>query len=109
MLLCISADYTPEALTAMINNPSNRQEALGNLCEAAGAKLVAMYGTLTNGPGAMAIIDAEPIVGPAICGVIASSGKVRNVQMTRLFTMDEIAQIRQKRGELTAAYKAPGQ
>jgi uncharacterized protein with GYD domain len=109
MLLCITADYTAEALKAMASNPSNRQEALSNLCEAAGAKVVAMYGILANGPGAMAIIDAEPLVAPAICGVIAATGRVQNVHATRLFTMDEVSQIRQKRSEITAAYKAPGQ
>jgi hypothetical protein len=31
MLLCITADYTAEALKAMASNPSNRQEALSNL------------------------------------------------------------------------------
>ena len=109
MLFCISGEYTAEALTKLGRNPTNRQEALSNLCEAAGAKVVAMYGTLANGPGAMAIIDAEPLAGPAIVGVIVASGALQNTQMKRLFTMDEVQQIRQKRSEITDSYKAPGQ
>jgi uncharacterized protein with GYD domain len=46
MLFCISANYTPKALEAMGKNPNaNRREAVEKLVNAAGAKLVAMYGT----------------------------------------------------------------
>jgi hypothetical protein len=49
MLLCISADDTSDALIKLAQNPSDRQEAIGRLCEAVGAKLITMYGTMTNG------------------------------------------------------------
>jgi uncharacterized protein with GYD domain len=110
MLFLVSADYTPQAITAMRQNPTQtRQEALNNLCEAAGAKVVAMYGTIVNGPGAVAIIDADEISGPAIGGLIASSGAVQNVQIKRLFTMEEISKFRARAKELQGSYKAPGQ
>ena len=51
MLFCITANYTPQALTAMREKPSNRSEAFGALITAAGGKLVAMYGTIAEGPG----------------------------------------------------------
>jgi hypothetical protein len=46
---------------------------------------------------------------PAICGVAVSSGSVQNVQMKRLFTMDEIKGIRQNAAKIRGAYKPPGQ
>ena len=46
MLFCITADYTPQALNAMRENPTtNRREAADQLLEAAGGKVIAMYGS----------------------------------------------------------------
>jgi uncharacterized protein with GYD domain len=56
---CITANYTPKALEAMAKNPNtNRVEAVEKLLTAAGGKLVAMYGTIIDGPGAMAIVES---------------------------------------------------
>ena len=110
MLFCLTADYTPQALNAMRENPNtDRQAAAEQLIAAAGGKLVAMYG-LPNGPGVMVIFDvADPAMAPAITGVTVSAGTIQNVQMTRLFTMDEIKGIREKAKQIRGAYKAPGQ
>jgi uncharacterized protein with GYD domain len=111
MLFCLTADYTPQALNAMRENPNtNRQVAVEQLLSAAGGKLVAMYGRATNGPGVMLIFDVtDPAMAPAISGVAVSAGTIQNVQMTRLFTMDEIAGIREKAKQIRSAYKPPGQ
>ena len=56
MLFCLTAEYTPQALNAMRENPNtDRRVAVEELLRAAGGKLVAMYGKSTNGPGAMVI------------------------------------------------------
>jgi uncharacterized protein with GYD domain len=109
MLFCLTANYTPKALEAMGKNPSNRREAVEKLLTAAGGKLVAMYGTIAEGPGAMAIFDIDPAAAPAVVGVVASSDAVHNVKMQRLFSGEEVAAIRQKRAQLQASYKPPGQ
>jgi uncharacterized protein with GYD domain len=110
MLFCITANYTPKGLEAMGKNPNtNRQEAVQKLLTAAGAKLVAMYYTIAEGPGAMVIFDADPGSAPAIAAVVASSDAVQNTRLQRLFSGDEVAAIRQKRIQLQASYKAPGQ
>jgi uncharacterized protein with GYD domain len=111
MLFCLTADYTPQALNAMRENPNtNRREAASQLVEAAGGRLIDMYGVIGNGPGAMVIFDVpDPAMAPAICGVAVSSGSVQNVQMKRLFTMDEIKGIRQNAAKIRGAYKPPGQ
>ena len=100
-----------QALNAMRENPNtNRQEAVTRLLEAAGGRLIDMYGIIGNGPGAMVIFDVpDPAMAPAICGVAVSSGSVQNVQMKRLFTMDEIKGIRQNAAKIRGAYKPPGQ
>lgn len=111
MLFCLTADYTPQALNAMRDNPNtNRQAAVEQLLAAAGGKLVAMYGRATNGPGVMVIFDVtDPAMAPAVTGVAVSAGSVQNVELTRLFTMEEVAGLRQRAGKIRAAYKPPGQ
>ena len=111
MLFCLTADYTPQALNAMSENPNtNRQAAVEQVLSAAGGKLVAMYGRASNGPGVMVIFDvADPAMAPAIAGVAVSAGTIQNVEMTRLFSMEEIADIRQKARQIRSAYKPPGQ
>jgi uncharacterized protein with GYD domain len=109
MLYCITANYTSKALEAMGKNPNNnRRDAVEKLVTAAGGKLVAMYGTMVDGPGAMAIIDVDPGVGAAIAAVVASSDGVHNVKAQRLFSMDEVIAIRKKRIQLQASYSPPG-
>jgi uncharacterized protein with GYD domain len=110
MLFCVTVNYTPQALETMGKNPNtNRREAVEKLVTAAGGKLVAMYGTIAEGPGTMVIFEADPAVAPAISGVAASSGAVTNVKVQRLLSGDEVRAIRQKRTELQKSYRPPGQ
>jgi uncharacterized protein with GYD domain len=111
MLFCLSAEYTGAALTALRAQPTtNRREAASQLVEAAGGKIVDMWGTITNGPGALLIFDVpDPQQAAAICGIIKSSGAVENVRITRLFTMDEIIEVRGKAKAIAGAYKPAGQ
>jgi len=41
-------------------------------------------------------------------GVAVSAGSIQNAELTRLFTMEEIANIRQKARQLYSVYKPPG-
>ena len=111
MLFCFTGEYTPQALNAMRENPNtDRQAAVKQTVEAAGGKLVAMYGMAANGPGVMVIFDVpDPDMAVAISGVAVSSSAAQNVHLTRLFTMDEVNTIRQKRVKLSGTYKPPGQ
>lgn len=110
MLFCLTAEYTPQALNAMRENPNtNRQAAVEKLLAAAGGKLVSMYGKTTNGPGVMIIFDvADPDMSAAMTGVAVSAGTLQNVHLTRLYTMEEIAGIRQKAKQIRGAYVPPG-
>jgi uncharacterized protein with GYD domain len=111
MLFCLTAEYTPQALNAMRENPNtDRREAVNKLLEAASGKVIEMYGVSADGPGVMVIFDVpDPAMAPAISGVAVSSGSVQNVKLTRLFTMDEIKGIRQNAAKIRGAYKPPGQ
>ena len=110
MHFCLTGQYTPEALKNIMENPTtNRYEAAKKLTEAAGGKLISMYSTASDGPGVLVIIDVpDPSAAPAMTGVVVESGALHNVKLTRLWTQDEIKQVRQKASELRGAYKPPG-
>jgi len=48
-------------------------------------------------------------VATAMCGVAVSARTIQNVELTRLFTIEEIADIRQKARRIHDAYKPPSQ
>ena len=110
MHFCLTGQYTPRALNAILENPTiNRQEAATKLIEAAGGKLISMYSTAANGPGIMVIFDVpDGNTAPALSGVLVGSGAAQNVSLIRLWTADEIKQVRQKASQLRSVYKPPG-
>lgn len=110
MLFCITANYTAKALNAMAENPnSDRRAAMEKLVTAAGGKLVQVYFTTTDGPGAMVIVDAEASDVAAMVSTVAATDSVRDMKMTRLWTNEEVTAIRKKRVELSKSYRPPGQ
>lgn len=110
MLFSLTGQYTPRALNAILENPTtNRQEAAAKLIEAAGGKLVSMYSVAADGPGVLVIFDVpDPSAAPAISGLTVTAGTLQNVRLMRLYTQDEIKQVRQNAAKLRPAYKPPG-
>ena len=49
-------------------------------CCSTGGKLVAMYGAIADGAGAMVIFDADPVAAPAIASVAAAADGLHNVK-----------------------------
>ena len=109
MLFCFMGNYTPQALNAIMDNPTaSRVDAARQLIEAAGGKLVAMYSTAAEGPGAMIIFDvSDAAAAPAISGVLTASGAAHNIRLLRLHSPDEVVAIRQKAAQIRGSYKPP--
>ena len=95
----------------MRENPkTDRQAAIEEFVSAAGGKIIGMWAKSANGPGVMLVFDvADPDMAPAMTGVAVSAGAIQNVGLTRLFSMEEVANIRQKAKDIQGAYKPPGQ
>ncbi|MDH6262055.1 GYD domain-containing protein [Bradyrhizobium sp. BR13661] len=110
MHFCLTAQYTPQALNNLMDNPTtNRYEAAKSLVESAGGKLISMYSTAADGPGVMVVFDVpDSNAAPAISGILVASGAAHNVTLTRLWTPDEIQHVRQKARQLRGAYNPPG-
>jgi uncharacterized protein with GYD domain len=111
MLFCLTGDYTSQALNSMRENPNtDRREAVAQLLEAAGGKVIEFYHTIATGPGAQVTFDVpDPAMAPAITSIAVSSGSLQNVRLTRLYTVEEVSSIREKGRQIRGAYKAPGQ
>ena len=70
MLFSLTAEYTPQALNAMRENPNtDRRAAVEQVLAAADGKLIAMYGRASNGPGVLVIF------GVADCPVRATEAE----------------------------------
>ncbi len=110
MLFCITAQYTPQALNSMLDDPTtNRAEAVKQMIEAAGGKLVSIYSTASEGPGVLVIFDVDdPDAALAMAGVAVAGGGVQNLKFTRLMAPDEVSKVREKGREIRGAYKPPG-
>ena len=95
------------ARNAMTENPSSsRREAVDQVLEAASGRVIEMSGTSASGLGALVILDVpDSSIAPAIAGVAVSAGAVQNVKLTRLFTMDDIKNIRQNAAKVRGAYR----
>ena len=50
----------------------------------------------------------DPGAAPAISGLTVTAGTLQNVKLTRLFTQDEIKQVRQNAAKLRSSYTPPG-
>ncbi|WJR74833.1 GYD domain-containing protein [Bradyrhizobium sp. NP1] len=110
MHFCLTGQYTPRSLNAIMENPAtNRYEAAKKLIEAAGGKLISMYSTASDGPGVLVIFDVpDPSAAPAVSGVVVAAGTIHNAKLTRLFTQDEITKVRHTASKLRTAYSPPG-
>ena len=110
MHFCLTGQYTPRALNNILENPTqNRYEAAKKLVESAGGKLISMYSMAAEGPTVMTIFDVpDPSMAAAISGIVVAAGTLQNVELKRLFTQEEILQVRQKAAKLRTAYTPPG-
>lgn len=110
MLFCLMATYAPSALNGLMDNPTaSRVAAVSRLLDEAGGKLVSMYSTMRDGPGAMVIFDvSDPSMAPAISGVVMASGSLRDVQLMRLLSPEEVTDVRMKAAKLRSAYRPAG-
>jgi hypothetical protein len=110
MHFCPTGQYTHALSTPSWKTPlpiARKQQK--KLIEAAGGKLISMYSFASDGPSVLVIFDVpDPSAAPAISGLTVTAGTLQNVKLTRLFTQDEIKQVRQNAAKLRSAYSPPG-
>jgi len=99
--------YTAAAAKGMIDNPSDREEAIRAITEAAGAKLLSFYVT-TGETDWMTIAEVPDGVDqlPALL-VVAASGAVSNIKTVRAYTGEEFKAAQEKASKIASSYKSP--
>jgi uncharacterized protein with GYD domain len=110
MHFCLTGQYTPHALNAIMESPTtSRAEVAKKLIEAAGGKMISFFSVPADGPGVLVIFDVpEPDSAAAISGTVIAAGTLHHVQLKRLLTQDEVVQVRHKAIKLRSVYTPPG-
>lgn len=102
------ASYSQSGVKGMLENPSDRAEAVGSLLEKAGAKLVACYMT-TGSHDIVLISEANDGADTVALGMaVASTGSLSNIETVRAWTSSEFVDIAKKAGGLVGSYTPPG-
>jgi hypothetical protein len=58
--------------------------------------------------GALVIIDVpDPLAAPAIAGIVAASGAVKDIKFFRLLSQEEVVEVLKKAAKLRKSYKPP--
>ena len=104
----VTGSYTPQAMKAMIRNPSDREAAARAVVEAAGGTLESFY--VLTGENDFSIKVVIDDVADLIAGLMATgaSGAVSNLKTMRAFTSEEFTAMQKKAGKIAKAYVAPG-
>jgi uncharacterized protein with GYD domain len=81
--------YTPETWSKLIENPEDRQEAMGHALESAGCKLHSLWFALSQ-PRGYALIEGDDISVAAFLAAADASGSVRHIEATALLSPEQL-------------------
>ncbi len=99
--------YTPDALSAMIKNPSDRTTAARQVVEGLGGSLESFYWMFGEYDG-IAIFDLPDSVSAAAFSVaVSSTGALSKVTTTELFTSSDQAALIERAKTGVASYTPP--
>jgi uncharacterized protein with GYD domain len=110
MLFSVSAQWTPAVVNALIQNPTDRSAAARQIAEAAGARLVAWYGTGGGDrQGFLVIVDVpDGLTIQAIYNAGHGTGAYQGIRIQRLYTAEEMIEAFRKAQTIQKAYTPPG-
>ena len=103
--------YTAAAIKGMSARPEDRSEAVAELFEAAGARLISWYLTRALGPYDWLIIAEAPDEPTMISAVLAAAagGSLSDITTTVALTASDTAKTFKRAGELAAKFRSAGQ
>jgi uncharacterized protein with GYD domain len=100
--------YTSDAIKGMVANPENREKAVADLMEKAGAKLLAVYFTFGE-YDFLSITEApseEVMASALIAG--AASGGISHLRTSVAMTSKDAMKAFKSAGALSKSFKSPG-
>ncbi|MGB6174885.1 MAG: GYD domain-containing protein [Methylocella sp.] len=100
--------YTPDAVKGMVANPENREKAIADLLEKAGAKLLAHYFTFGEYDFlSVAEAPSEEVMASALIAGAASGG-ISHLRTSLAMTAKDAMKAFKSAGALSKAFKPPG-
>jgi uncharacterized protein with GYD domain len=102
-----TANYSREAIQAMVKSPSDREAAVRKIIESGGGKLHHMF--MAFGPTDVITISEFPddVSVAAVSLAVGSSGGVTNFATTKLLTPAEFGEAMRKAGVIAGSYAPP--
>ena len=103
----LRANYSADAIKAMISEPQDREAAGRKAIEALGGKLHNFFFALGDSD-VIAIIEApDDTVMAAGSMMIGATGSITNISTTKLLTMSEAMEAMGKARDASSAYTSP--
>jgi uncharacterized protein with GYD domain len=106
-LYLYQANYSADAVKALVKNPQDREAGARKLIEAGGGKLHHMYFCFGEWDIVARIEAPDDITYAGIAIAVAASGTVSRAQTTNLFTAQAAQEAMGKAGGALAAYIGP--
>jgi uncharacterized protein with GYD domain len=99
--------YTPEAVRALLTQPSDRKAAAAKLVEALGGKLHHMFFAFGTHDVVCLIEGPDDRMMAAGAMAVAASGTVRSAETTKLIEVEEAMEAMKMAGEAIGSYRTP--
>ena len=99
--------YTAEAWAALARSPEDRSEAVSQLVESVGGRLVSLYYSFGEYDGLIIIEAPDEKAAAAAVLTSVSVGHIRTIKTTTLLTVEDTLEALRKAGEIT--FRGAGQ
>ena len=108
-IYCIKIKYTKEAIRGMMEEGVDRANAMRNLTEALGGKLLSFYGMVGQEHHAMGITEV-PEYANLSAGIVTAltSGTIVDYKIIPLYASSDIVKVSNLYKEVSPSYKKPG-
>jgi uncharacterized protein with GYD domain len=99
--------YAPEAIKAMVSNPSDRKAAASKLIEGLGGKLHHLFFAFGTYDVICLIEGPDDKMMAAVAMTVAASGTVSSSSTVKLMTAEEAMEAMKMAGKASGSYKPP--
>ena len=93
--------HTPEAWAALATNPEDRSEAVSRMAESVGGRVLSFHFSFGDYDGVTISEAPYDKTAATIALVAASTGHLKNLKTTTLFSVDETMEVLRRVGEIS--------
>jgi uncharacterized protein with GYD domain len=100
--------YTDTAMSAMIDNPADREQAVERVLESVGGRLDALYWMFGAHDGIVIVDAPDSLTMAGVSAAVSSTGTIRS-EIHELFTSADIHRILETARQAREHFTRPGQ